>query len=265
MTAPWSRVLKLEGVHNFRDFGGWRAADGARVATGRLFRSAHQARATAADLDRIAGLGILTVADLRHPSEQREQPSMWIGKLAFDVIEEGDDVDGSEGEAPHVAAFRKSDFSLDAMRAFLTDHYGEMPYDPRHVAMFRRYFDAIATRDGAILIHCTAGKDRTGILARLTHHVLGVHPDDAMDDYLLTNEAGNIAARLPAIRRRMERIYDRVISEEAVHAVLSVHPEYIGRCWAAIGERSGSIDAYLKDVLGVDDAKRERIRERLYA
>ncbi|EQA98476.1 tyrosine-protein phosphatase [Sphingobium baderi] len=263
MTTLWERVLKLDAVHNFRDYGGWRAADGARVATGRLFRSAHHAHATEGDVERIGRLGILTVTDLRHPEEQREEPSAWIGKLAFGVIEEPEEDQGVKGEAPHIAAFRNSDFSPQSMRAFMITHYGEMPYDPRHVAMFRRYFDALASQDGGILIHCAAGKDRTGILAALTHHVLGVHSDDALEDYLLSNEAGNIAKRLPRLRRNMEKRYNRVIAEEAMHALLTVEEAYIARCWAALGEKSGSVDAYLTDMLGVDEGKRRLIREKL--
>jgi protein-tyrosine phosphatase len=262
MTAPWTRILQLDAVNNFRDFGGWRTDGGGRVATGRLFRSAHHARATAADVDRIAGLGIATVADLRHVSEQKAQPSAWAGKLAFDMIAAADGEGESEGEAPHRLAFRKSDFSPDAMRAFMTAHYALIPYEPQHIALFGRYFDALSTRDGGMLIHCAAGKDRTGILAGLTHHVLGVHPDDAMDDYLLTNAAGNIDRRLTPVRRRMEKIYGCAISEEAMQVLLGVEPRYIASCWTAIEERSGSTDAYLANMLGVDEAKRRRIRER---
>jgi protein-tyrosine phosphatase len=265
MMPPWTRVFKLDAINNFRDFGGWRAADGARVATGQLFRSAHHARATPADFDRIAALGISTVTDLRHPSEQRAQPSAWIGTLALDIIAEVEAEKTGKGDAPHVLAFRNSDLQHDAMRAFMTAHYGEMPFEPRHIALFRRYFEALAIGDGAILIHCAAGKDRTGILAGLTHHLLGVHADDAMEDYLLTNEAGNIADRLPRVRRRMEKIYGREIGEDAMLVLLGVEPQYIASCWAAIAERAGSTDAYLTDILGVDDAKRARICERLYA
>lgn len=89
--------------------------------------------------------------------------------------------------------------------------------------MFSRYFDALANGAGAVLIHCAAGKDRTGILARLTHHVLGVHPDDAMEDYMLSNKAGNPAERLPILKRRMEAKHQRAISDEAIYARLTVN------------------------------------------
>lgn len=263
--SGWQRVSTFEAVNNFRDYGGWRAADGARVVTARLFRSAHLARATEADLGRIASLDITTVTDLRHPREQREQPSAWIGKLPLSVIDSPDNEDDGEHEAPHVLALRQSDFTYEGMVSFLASHYGEMPYDSRHISVFSRYFDALATCDGAVLVHCAAGKDRTGILVALTHHLLGVHPDDAMEDYMLTNTAGNVAERLPHLKPHMEATYGRPISDEALMGLLSVRPDFIRRCWAALKERTGSVDAYLTTVLGIDDAKRDRIRERFLA
>jgi len=267
MTAsPWSRVISFEGINNFRDYGGWRAADGAEVARGVLFRSAHMARATSADLDQLAKLGLVIVTDLRQGEEQAEHPGAWIGKLPLEVIEEpGRTAICADGapKAPHLAAFRKSDFSPHAMRRLLGGHYMTMAYDARHIELFRRYFHRLPSLKGGMVMHCAAGKDRTGILARLTHHVLGVHQDDAMEDYLLSNTAGNITQRLPALQQHMEAAYGRSIGSEAIQALLTVEPAYIKACWAALEARSGSVDAYLSNVLGVDAARQFAIRERL--
>jgi protein tyrosine/serine phosphatase len=261
--AAWDRVIRMEAINNFRDYGDLPVAGGGRVCKGRLFRAAHLARASAADLARLAELGITTVTDLRHPSEQELQPGAWIGRLPIAVIEEPAPEDQQIHEAPHIAAFRESDFSAAALRDFLSGHYRIMPFDPRHVAMFRRYFAALAGQDGGMLIHCAAGKDRTGILAWLTHHVLGVHPDDAMADYLLSNDAANIAERLPAVRARLQETYGRPISEEAMYGMLTVTPEFIASLIDALTENAGSVDAYLADVVGLDAAGRDALRARL--
>ena len=166
MILPNERVLKMEAVNNFRDYGGWRAADGAMVAPGRLFRRAHLYRATAADIDRIAALGISTVTDLRQPQEQQAQPSAWISKLQLAVIEEPTsnedaDVDAAHAdEPPHIRALRASGFSVAAMRDFLAGHYAEMPYETRHIALFRRYVAALAKGRGAMLIRRRKGPHR---------------------------------------------------------------------------------------------------------
>lgn len=261
----FERVLTCDAINNFRDFGGWRTQDGGRVKTGRLFRSAHHARASAADAEQVRALGITVVTDLRHPSEQEEQPSAWLGTLPITVIEEPAVDEVTPGKAPHIQAFESSDFSFAAVRRFMVDHYGQMPYDTRLIALYRRYFQALDERDGVMLIHCAAGKDRTGILAALTHHVLGVHPDDLLEDYLMTNTAANMDERLPHIRRRMEALYGRPLAEESLRAMLGVVPEYLDQTWRTLAERSGSIDTYLADALGVDRARADRIRARLLA
>lgn len=88
MPPGFDRVLSFEKVANFRDFVSWRAADGARAAVGRLFRSGHLLYETDTDLARMEALGIASVPDLRHLGEQRALPSRWIGKLPFKLIEE---------------------------------------------------------------------------------------------------------------------------------------------------------------------------------
>lgn len=269
--AGLDRVIRMEAINNFRDFGGMPTMDGGRVRTGRLFRSAHHARASAADQARLAALGLRTVVDLRRPAERALQPSAWRGVLPIAVLEEADGPGegGASHDAPHVAAFAAGEFSPAAAARFLARRYGEFPYEPRHVRLFARAFAALAqggpADEGGLLIHCAAGKDRTGLLVWLTHHLLGVHPDDAMADYLLSNDAADLASRVPAAKQTLERAHGRTIPDEAVLALYSVSPDYIARSIAAITARSGSLDAYLVDVLGVLPCRREAARARLLA
>lgn len=95
----------------------------------------------------------------------------------------------------------------------------------------------------------------------LTHHVLGVHPDDAMQDYMLTNVTmrGRTFAGNPG--KEGERYAS--LTKEASKALGGVHEEYLDAAFVAMRDSHGSVDAYMADVLGVDDALRERIRDRL--
>ena len=76
-----------------------------------------------------------------------------------------------------------------SFRAYMFDYYREAPFNERMVDLYSRYFEILATAEEPVLIHCAAGKDRTGILAALTHHLAGVHRDDLMADYLATYDA----------------------------------------------------------------------------
>lgn len=255
------RLLALEGVENFRDYGDYATSAGRRIHAGRLYRSAHHARATDADLQEIARLNHAVVVDLRRRAERLRDPSRrhegWAGR----VIE--NDLGDEEGEPPHIAALRQGDLSPDAVHAYMFGWYEAAPFEERHLDLFRRYFEALAAGEGPVLIHCAAGKDRTGLLAALTHHTLGVSDADAIEDYLLTNHAARIERRAPEVAQRLAEAFGRVPSDAAVRTFLGVEPEYLERAFAVIRARYGSLDAYLEQALGVDANRREAVAAQL--
>lgn len=253
------RLHRFDALENFRDFGDY-AAGGRHVRRGVLYRSGHHARASEADLARVGALGLATVVDLRRPGERREQPSRRAAGFAGQVIESGHD-DGRE--APHVTFLRTAELTEASGRAFMTRTYARLPYEAAHVDLFARYFEALGDSDGPVLIHCAAGKDRTGLLAALTHHLLGVHRDDLMADYLLTNEAVDLEGRAEAMAGKLSAWTGRPATRGAVTAFLGVEAAYLQRAFDAVAEESGSLDGYLETVLGVDAARRDRILERL--
>jgi protein-tyrosine phosphatase len=251
--------LTLEGVENFRDFGDYETVDGRRLKRGRLYRSASHGRATDADLDEIARLDIALVVDLRRAGERAREPSRRHPSFRGQVI---DNDLGDEGEDSWVAHVRNSDLTVASFRRYMVDYYREAPFEERHVDLFSRYFRALAEVDGAVLVHCAAGKDRTGILVALTHHLAGVHSDSAIEDYMLTNHPERLAARMPMMARFMEEIAGRAPSEAVMQVAMGVEVDYLRTAFAAIEARYGSLDGYL-DALGVNAARRAVLRERL--
>ncbi|QWC57886.1 protein-tyrosine-phosphatase [Erythrobacter sp. 3-20A1M] len=248
------RLLALEHVHNFRDYGGYAVPDG-RLKRGALFRSGHHADASGSDLDVIGGLGLAHVLDLRGNRERESYPSRAFRGFAGEVIY----YDGeTAGLAPHAEAADGVLTEADAHRA-MERLYTRLPERAALLWTVRRYFAALADGKGASLIHCHAGKDRTGMAVALLHHALGVHHDDIMEDYLLTNSAGNDEARIAqgavAIRRRYGDA-----SDEAIRALMGVRANYLEAAWRALEQSHGSVDAFLAAELGVDDALRERLR-----
>ncbi len=256
------RLHAFEAIDNFRDYGDYATTAGRRVRPGRLFRSAHHARASAADLERLAALDIGAVVDLRRPGERRDQPARPAGGGSGRGIEGGVD---DRGEAPPRPIRETQDLTPASGRRFMQDTYRRLPFDPAHRDVFSRYFQALADQDRPVLIHCAAGKDRTGFLAALTHHLLGVSRDDMVEDYLLTNAAVDLAGRAPSIARQLHKMTGRVAADDAVVAFLGVEAAYLDAALAEVEARHGSVEAYLRDALGVDAARRDRIVERLSA
>jgi len=255
-----TRRLALEGIENFRDFGGYHTAAGRRLKAGRLYRSASHGRATDADLEALAALGIAVIVDLRRKGERVRDPSRrhpgFAGELIFNDS-------GEDAEDGWIAQVSRSDLSAASFRDYMFRYYREAPFVDRHVDLYARYFDALTRTEGPILIHCAAGKDRTGILAALTHHLAGVHEDDIIADYLLTNDPERMDRRLPLVAEAIGAIAGRAPSESAVRMAMGVEAVYLETAFSAIVERYGDIDTYLEQALGVDAARREALHARL--
>ena len=258
------RILPLEGIRNFRDYGGYAAAGGTAVKRGVLWRSGHHHQATAADLDKVAALGLRAVIDLRGDSERSAFPCARHPEFPAKVLFEPGETAGLAGAAAHEAAAQGVRTGAESRAAMVRLNLG-MPWRPVLVATMKLYFAELTAARGPILLHCVAGKDRTGLAAWLTHHALGVHPDDAMADYLLTNVATDLAGRLALGAETVRAKYGPQMDDAAVLALMSVAPEYISAGLDAIRERHGSYDRYLVDVLCVGPKQIGEMRANLLA
>lgn len=260
MTAQ-NRVIPLRGIHNFRDYGDY-AASGGRIRRGILWRSGQHADATAQDLDTVHDLGIGTVIDLRGDSEREKYPCVRHGAFEAEVLFHPGETAGLHGRAVHEESSAEIVNAADA-HAAMVRLYETLAWRPVLVGTYRLYFDALANRDTPSLLHCLAGKDRTGVAAGLVHALLGVHPDDVMADYVLTNTAGNIDRRIEAGAKHMRGNFGSKIQDDAIRTLMSVDPAYLQTAFDAMRQRHGSIEAYAEEVLGVTPAVREALVARL--
>lgn len=255
-----NRVLSLEGVHNFRDFGGYAVAGGGRLRRGRLWRSGQHHEATDSDLKTIAGLGLTAVFDLRTSFERERHPCRRPEGFAARVVTAPDP---DLSHAPHLAAARRpQNASAEETREGLRRNYARMCFRPELQAMIRDYLAELAEGRGATLVNCMAGKDRTGIAVAMVHLATGVHRDDVIADYVLTNTAGNSEARIAAGARTIAAI-SGPREEEVLRVIMGVEAPWLETALEAVEAEHGSIDAYLADALGANAALRERLRAAL--
>ena len=246
---------EFDGIDNFRDFGGVVSLHGGRVRCGRLFRSAHLGEASAGDIAVLERLGIDTVTDLRRTTERRRQPSRWLGFAGRTVQSD----DGDRAEGPHQAFLRQGDLSDAGVEAYLAGYYRQAPFEPRHLSMFAETFAALRETDGAVLVHCAAGKDRTGLLAALIQRALDVHTDDVMADFLATNAVMMTPARQRTVAASLAPIVGGPPSEAILRGFMGVSAGHLEIAFAAIDEQAGGLHAYLARI-GVDAARRDRLR-----
>ena len=234
----------FEGCFNFRDIGGYRGIDGRPVRWGRYFRAARQDRMTPADLENAAELSIRTQIDLRRSDEVHNQgrgPLENIGTRYewHPVIPDG----GSEQLDKTVG----KGISGERYLAYLD-------FDP---TSWRRIFALLADADRhPLLVHCTSGKDRTGVTTAFLLSVLGVDRDVIEADYLLTNiDRDRYADFLeqgtgfPPGRSRASVIHSAGVPEDAMRVFLD-----------GIERKYGGPLHYLRSV-GIDDDQQNAIRE----
>ena len=170
------RHYPFEGCFNFRDIGGYLNQDGKRVKKGLYFRAGRQDRMSDKDLSQLSDLKISTQIDLRRPDEVLEQgkgplEAMGAKYINIAVIPEG----GSDQLSRLVG-----DTGISGKR-----YLGYLEFGP---TSWLRLFGILSELDNLpVVLHCTAGKDRTGVSTAFLLSILGVSRAVIEADYLLTN------------------------------------------------------------------------------
>ena len=226
--APRERRHAVAGLYNLRDTGGYRAAGGTS-RWGKLLRSDALHRIDATGRDRLAEIGVAHIIDLRGGDERATAPSA---------------VDGLEVTVHHLPVFDDADPAAQA-----TTHVGLVPvYD--HIVDERgaQLVDAIrviiaADDDDAVLVHCTAGKDRTGLVVAFALAAAGVDRDDVVADYAATAEnlRGEWSDAMTAVfeQRGIE------LTSGMVELITESPAEVLEALLERIDREHGSISAYL--------------------
>ncbi len=245
-------LIELDGTLNLRDLGGWPTASGEAVARGRLYRSDRLNGLSDADHQRLSTLGIATVVDLRYREEAAEHPSrLWPTVTAHLEIPMAGELANQRSLVDRILAGELHGITVDDV----ADSYREML--TRHARGFGRAVEALLGPRPA-LFHCTAGKDRTGLLAMLVLATVGVADDDILADYDLTNRY-RAERRIVELRPSFER---RDLDIERFRPALSAPVPAMEATLAWLARHHTTAEAYLSGPAGVPDAG-PRLRQRL--
>ncbi|MEM6535043.1 MAG: tyrosine-protein phosphatase [Pseudomonadota bacterium] len=257
------RIIEFDKVLNFRDFGGYDGAGGRKIVPGTFYRSAQFGEASPADMDKLDSLNINVQADLRRPDERERHGHRWPQDGVHVVLSDK----GKPSEAPHVHFMSEVSVNAEQAENWMVEYYIGAPYREALVDAYTGWFDALlALNEGAAgVVNCAAGKDRTGILCALTHMALGVDREAVFADYELTNTAANVEARLPAMAKLFNENSGLDYDADVYRPFIGVRPIYLDAALTSIEARSGSVEAYLADTLGVSAAKVDQLRGRYLA
>jgi protein-tyrosine phosphatase len=248
----------MKSVHNFRDFGGYRARNGSMVKRGMLFRSASLAGASDEELEKIFSLGIKTICDLRTDRERAGKPykipansearlvhipikvkhhhESWIPLRLFSVA---------------FGKGRRMDFSEVAK-----DIYQELVSDFRFE--LAEVLKLVSDKSNLpILIHCTGGKDRTGIACALIQSALGIPAGLVEYDYLLSND--RLHTFKTDMLRKMRLFLLLGVNGKRFLPLLEARREYLEAAYGRIKNDYGTLEEYFRHGLGLTDLCRSRL------
>jgi protein-tyrosine phosphatase len=249
------RKLGMQGTPNFRDFGGYRTAEGRQVKWGYLFRSGQLSALSDQDVALLDSLQLDLVFDFRREEEQQSDLSRLPGHgaprvVSLPIIPGSNSRFFEEGGEQRGGSAAMFEFMLDINREFVgiqTETYGRM------------FSQILQVEDARFLVHCAAGKDRTGFAAAIVLLALGVPREVVVQDYLLTGRFFRPERELDRLRAKYQLEH---MEAAAILPMLEVHADYLEVALDHIEESYGSVAEYLSRALGVGPAELAELQRR---
>ena len=267
------QFLPVKGIVNARDLGGYTVQDGRTVKSGMLIRAAHLADAKASDIAYLESLPVSAVIDFRKElempgKEDKELPGARYVSLPIDAS--GNAMEkATEQEKKKFVGRNKFDikkvivpvaFNKKA-QAMAREMYPTLLFTPECQEQFARFFRLVLeTENGAVLYHCTQGKDRTGVASALLLAALGANRETIVADFDATNRVYDKDVR--KYSRRVKFLGGKEEEIAVVKAFMGCNTENFIKALDRIDQQYGSLMAYLKGPIGLSDADIETLRAR---
>lgn len=255
-----SKRIELDGAPNTRDLGGIITAGGREIKHGMLFRSGDLSALSNRDIKTLEDFGITLLVDLRTETERAGAPDKSLSGarvLDLQVVEEeilGITKNGDNSVDALIEILKDESFDIISL---MTKMYETIINSEAAVKAYSKFFkEILANESGAVLWHCSAGKDRAGMATAFILMALGVPRETIIEDYLLTNRyAGK--RLLDIIKLKTD---DAEVIKKA-EIMLSVHRDYIESVYKVIDSRGGEAK-FLSECLGVTDEEVKTLKER---
>ena len=267
--------IVLEGLCNTRDLGGYRSKDGRRIKPHKLIRSGALANSTEADRKTlISEYELKTIVDFRTQSERNMKPDPALAGITYidhPILEEETmgitrekETEGKNDIVKNVISTLQKNGGTPL--GYMQDMYKNLITNPFSRERYAEFFDILLAADeGAVLWHCTAGKDRAGVATLLLLSALDIPREQIMLDYMKVNEFGReeVDALMQALTGRIDMpAKEAQEADEAIRLLLTVDRSYAESVFAVMEKECGSVDAFLEKGMGLTGQKRELLKNK---
>lgn len=268
------QFLPTKSIVNARDLGGYVAKDGRKVKDKLLIRTAHLADASDKDLDYLSKLPVSKVVDFRQESEKVERADRIVPGAEYIVLPanaSGRAKEQMTDEEKKKFTRGKKKFDVKKIIVFAAfnekgqqvarEMYPNLLFDPENQKQFAKFFrHVLATKEGAVLFHCTQGKDRTGVASALLLAALGASRETIVADFDATNKVYEKDVR--KYTRRVKFWGGKEEEIGVVKAFLGCNTDNFVKVLDRIDQEYGSLEAYLKGPMGLSDEDILTLKER---
>ncbi len=252
-------------IRNIRDFGGLTGLDGRKIKKNILIRSAMLNNLDDEDIAWLKEINVTKIFDLRTPNEVFRRPDIQVPGIENVNFYLQDENSGTGLTMKGIRALlisAKSDEERLALVPEMSDLYRNIvrqKFSRQRMGQLIR--DIVTYEKGAILFHCTSGKDRTGMTAAILCTILGVAREDIFDDYLRSLEHAEWES---AIMR--QEFIDEGASDEVADKLkqfFMLDRAFLETFFEEIEKESGTVERYIKEVYKVNDEMINNFRERM--
>lgn len=255
--------IKLKTLKNTRDLGGFVGADNRKIKTGRLIRSGQLGKASTEDISVLTGrYNLKTIVDLRMDAEVKELPDKkpdGVNYIHFPLLDNSF-LGIARDEYSLQSWFKVFENSSLSPEKLFGEMYVKILMSDRVVPMVSEFFDLLINqKEGSVLWHCSAGKDRVGVVTALVLSALGVDRETIIEDYLMT-ERFSMAENLKAHIFLPLKVKDAKV-RKCIYVLLGVRREYMENIFNIIDRDYGSTEKFLEERFGVDSVKINELRK----
>jgi protein-tyrosine phosphatase len=266
MTASPPAPLRLEGTPNFRDLGGLTIGTEHLVRPGMVFRSGVLCDLTVRDFEWLCSLAPRCILDLRSKHERMLHPTRWPEGRPPQVFTFDIDTDVRAGPG-HLKRLLLAQPGAAGARAMMRSLYQALPQACAPV--LQHIFDVLTASEKTaplpIIVHCTAGKDRTGFVVAMLLYALGATPDVVLRDYLRSADCCDLERLAPQVSAILGRMLGKLPDRETIDTINGVHADYLGAALEVIQAGWGDVRTYLVRACALDKTRQATLRRVLLA